>query len=223
VPSTPSGKKNRNLTVITAAIVIAAIIAVILYVRLGSASANASSAIDYADHPVMGDPNAAVKVAMFEDYKCPICKNFDEQILPQLKTNYVDTGKAAIYHFDFPFIGPDSTTAAIGGQCAYHQSNAAFWEYMKYVYRSQKDENEQWATPAALAKIVQLYVPDIQLSQFKSCLADKTYAGVVSSDKALASKLGVQGTPTLFVNGKEVPSTYAGVSQAIAKALAKSK
>lgn len=222
--STPSGKKNtRNLTIATAVIVIAAIIAVILFVRLGGSSASAEGAIDYTNHPVMGDPNAPVKVAMFEDFKCPICKHFDEQVLPQLKTDYADTGKAAIYYFDFPFIGPDSTTAAIAGQCAYHQSNAAFWSYMTYLYRSQQDENEIWATSATLAQIAQLYVPDIQLSQFKTCIDNKTYAEAVSSDKALGNRLNVRGTPTIFVNGKEVSSTYAAVSQAIDRALAKSE
>lgn len=65
--------------------------------------------------PVLGDPNAPVTLIEFGDFKCPVCKRFEETVFPLLKKEYIDTGKVKMAFLNMQFIGPDSVTAGIAG------------------------------------------------------------------------------------------------------------
>src|SRR5690606_36063307 len=88
-----------------------------------------SDAFNYVGLPVLGDPNAPIKIVEFGDYKCPACSVFNELIKPQIQSEYIDQGKVAFYFMNYPFLGTDSDTAALAAQAVYHQSNEAFWSY----------------------------------------------------------------------------------------------
>ena len=185
---------TQRLTLVTAVIVALAIIAVIVVSRLQAPATAAPSgsgeAINYAGQPTLGDENAPVQLAVFEDFKCPFCSQFEESVMPQLEREYIETGQAKLTFFNFHFLGPDSRTAALASECAFAQNPAAFWDYKTVVYRAQGPESQQWATSARLEE--------------------------------LARAAGVNATPTLFVNGEQVPSAldYASIKAAIDEALA---
>ncbi len=215
----PSNASAQRLTLITLIVLALVIVGVIVYFQVArpqSAASTTSAEIDLTDQPGLGPEDAPAQIAVFEDFKCPACRNFDEQIYPQVQRELVDTGKARIYFLNFPFIGPDSRTAALAGECAYRQNNEAFWEFKKFVFRSQGPESEEWATPTALAQIARDNVPQLDADALQSCTEQATYDDQVTSDYDMGQQAGVTGTPTVYVNGQKLASfDFATIEQAV--------
>jgi protein-disulfide isomerase len=213
----------QRLTLITLVAVALIAVGLIVYFQLAPQQSqnqgSASGDLELSNQPMLGDENAPVEIAVFEDFKCPACQFFDAEVMPQITRELIDTGQAKIYFLNFPFIGPDSTTAAIAGECVYNQDNAAFWEYKTYVFRSQGPESQEWATPATLAEIARANVPSIDADALQSCIEDETYAEQVTSDRDMGNSAGVGGTPTVFVNGTALESfEFATIQEAVTNA-----
>lgn len=213
------------MTVIVAIVVLAAVVVVPRLTSSGSAtssstSSNSGATLTYEGQPAIGDANAPVKIALFEDFLCPHCAEFSDQVWPQVKRAYIDTGKARAVYFYFPVIDQVQSRVIGGlGQCVYLQSNDDFWKLEPILMRTQ----QQLMNTARAIDIATRYAPDLNRKQLQACVDNGTGAKVVDKDNALGHSLGVQGTPTVFVNGKMV--TNAGwdtVKKAIDDALAAS-
>ena len=89
--------------------------------------------------PRLGDAGAKVTIVEFADFQCPFCGRFQQTVYPQIKSDYIDTGKAAFIYQDFSFLGEESTVAAEAAKCAGDQGK--FWEYHDYLFTHQKGEN----------------------------------------------------------------------------------
>ncbi len=217
---------TQKLTIITA--VVAALIALGGYFFIQSnkpatVGENVVGKINLTGQPSVGEKDAPVKVVVFEDFKCPACKYFEERNLPKLKMDYIETGKVEFYFINFPFIGPDSTTAAIASECVYEQSEDSFWEYKTVLFRSQQDESKIWATPEFLTKLAQEYVPDVDTVKMRTCIDEKRYSKDVQNDLDMGRNAGVQGTPSVYVDGDLIQNSnnYELISKAIEAALKK--
>ncbi|SFS62383.1 Protein-disulfide isomerase [Paenibacillus sp. BC26] len=181
------------------------------------------TAFDYEQLPVLGKADAPVKIVEFGDYKCPSCQVFSQQIKPQIEKEYVESGKVAFYFMNFPFIGEDSTTAALAAQSVYHQNNDAFWKYFDVLYKNQQDEHTLWATPEHLVQLAKDNAIDVDLDLLKKDIEEGTYSSEVSKHKSKAIAANVNSTPTLFINGEEFTGQfgdYPGIKKAIDDALA---
>lgn len=178
--------------------------------------------IDYSGQPHQGQANAPIKLVEFGDFKCPNCKRFHDLIYPQLKKDYIDTGKVQMFFMNMPFIGPDSATAAQAGEAVYKQNNDAFWKYYDAVYANQKDEKTIWATPDFLVGLVKQYIPEVNADQVKKDMADQSMKNQVVLDGIIANHLQVNEVPKLFINGKVVQfNNYADLKKALDAELAK--
>lgn len=91
--------------------------------------------------PAEGDDQAPVTIIEFSDYQCPFCGRFAQQTLPQIKKEYVSTGKVKWYFRDFPLssIHPNAQKAAEAARCANDQK--AFWKYHDQIYSNQNSLN----------------------------------------------------------------------------------
>lgn len=202
---------TKNLTLITAALLVLAVLAYYLYNRNQSQTSTASfdGTLILDNQPMIGGADSKVLVVAFEDFKCPACKGFEETIFPRLEQDYIKPGKIKFYFVNFPIpLGQDSITAAIAGECVYEQSESAFWEYKTILYRSQGPESQTWATPKYLTELAQTYVPDIDAAALKTCIESQRYATRVQEDRAMGVSADVRGTPTLFVNNQVVSNAY---------------
>ncbi len=87
--------------------------------------------------PVRGNKNASVTVIEFSDFQCPFCEQFYKTTYPQLKKEYIDTGKIAFYYRHFPLtnIHPLAVPAANASECANEQGK--FWEYHDLLFQNQ--------------------------------------------------------------------------------------
>lgn len=172
--------------------------------------------IDYSNNPYVGDPDAPAKVAIFFDFLCPHCATFSEHTTPQLKKEFVDSGEAVLYFFNFPVVDPRvSREIAIVGECVFEQSNSLFGQLEPILMRGQRSFRSQAdAVDMALA-----YSPDLSGSELRDCIAGSAAAARVDADAATAQKLALTGTPSVAVNGKVVSNpTFTNVSQAIRNA-----
>jgi protein-disulfide isomerase len=199
---------NRNLMLIATVVAVVLIAVVVFAVRPGGKSARSGTeSFNLAGQPFLGKDSAKVNVVIFEDFKCPNCKNFEDGGLPTIISKYVDTGKARVYRINFSFIGPDSTTAAEAAECAYLQKgNEGYNTFATYLFRAQGDEKTQWANASKMYDLAG-NVEGLDQVKFKACLDSEATKAQVEADNAQANKAGVAGTPSIFVNGQNIPYT----------------
>ncbi|WP_054956420.1 DsbA family protein [Paenibacillus dakarensis] len=156
---------------------------------------------DVQNQPVLGDLNAPIQIVEFSDYKCPFCKEWTEEVFPKLKTEYIDTGKANFVYVDMAFLAPDSVLAALAGETLYQMNPEYFWKYHQLMTERQGDKHQEWATYSFITNLVKDEMPEVPLEQFKADLKSEKYIKHIKRDLDISDKQGVNGTPTVFVNG----------------------
>lgn len=171
---------------------------------VGSApQAVATVAASVDDDAVLGDPNAPVTLIEFSDFQCPFCRKFYKETLPQIKKEYIATGKVKLVYRDFPLsFHPGATPAAEGAECAKEQGK--FWEMHDAIFDEQEKQGS--GTIQFTADDVKKWAAKIGLntSKFNQCLDSGKYKQEVEKDTADGSAAGVNGTPATFINGRLV-------------------
>ncbi len=152
--------------------------------------------------PIRGDKGAKVEIVEFSDFECPFCEQFFTQTLPQIEKEYVDTGKVKLYFRHFPLdFHPAALPTALAAECA--DSQGKFWEFHDKVFANQAQiaGGGEKAT-AALKQFAQ----DLGLntSQFNQCLDNAEQQADVDKDINDGKTAGVSGTPTFYINGRQL-------------------
>lgn len=204
-------RKMRNMMFIAGSIII---IAAIVIAIMQSNKPKSGNSFDYATHPTIGQPSAAIKMVEFGDFKCSSCKIFATQVYPQLKKDFIDTGKVQLSFYNFPFIAADSMNAAVAAQFIYHQKPADFWTYYDALYNQQPDNVEKtiYATSDYLVNLAKKANISVDYRLMKQDIDQLTYKSEVNADYNKGTQVGVQGTPTLFINGKQYAGNFADYS-----------
>ena len=145
-----------------------------------------------ADDPSIGSASAPVTLIEFSDFQCPFCQRV-APTLKQVKEKYGD--KLRVVWKDFPLtqIHPQAFKAGEAGHCAADQGK--FWEYHDRLFA-----NQQALQPTDLKK----YATDLGLdaNAFNTCLDSSRYGERVRDGVAEGSRLGVNSTPTIYINGR---------------------
>lgn len=173
--------------------------------------------------PSLGNKDAKVTVIEFSDFQCPFCKQLFDSTLPQLKSDYVDTGKIKFIYRHYPLtaIHPNALKAAMASECANDQDK--FWEYHDKLFTSQ----DEWASLAAQAASDKLkeyaQVLGLNAGNFNPCLDSDKFKDKVDEDLSDGTAAGVNGTPATFVNGVLISGAvpYTQFKSAIDSELAK--
>lgn len=158
------------------------------------------------NQPTLENTTAKIEVVEFGDYKCPICADWNEQVFPQLKSEFIDKGLINFSFINYPFISKDSNLAALASEVVYSYDQDAFWKFHEEIYVEQEEETKTWATKEKLTSIAKSVIPNLDEEKFEKDLYKKEAMKNVASDVAIANHYGVKGTPTIFVNGKPVES-----------------
>lgn len=149
--------------------------------------------------PVEGNNNAKVTIVEFSDFECPFCGRFYTDTLPQLKKDYIDTGKVKLYyrHYPLPF-HPKAVPLALAAECANDQD--AFWKMHDKIFENN-------ATVATMTDDqIKAWAGDLGLdtASFNSCYDAKTHQKEIDEDNTAGAAVGVTGTPTFYINGKQL-------------------
>jgi protein-disulfide isomerase len=145
--------------------------------------------IDIAGLPVKGPANASVTIIVFSDYLCPVCNRLEpvlKQVLEQYPNDVKLVHKLCPYH-DF------SREAVEAAYAAWDQGK--FWEYHDLLFYNQLVLNKPQIT--AIAEELHL-----DLKRFNKKMKDPAIQKLIDRDMADVSRLGILGTPTVYVNGK---------------------
>ncbi len=181
-------------------------------------SVDINSAGGVGHFPVQGKADAKVTIIEFADFRCPFCEQFFSQTMPQIVTNYINTGKAKFAFRNYAFLGPGSTVAADAVECANDQGK--FWAFHDYLYKNQPPESDtsMYNTDTMTKAAVALGVDG---TKFSTCLSSKADDAKVQQDFADGQKAGVSGTPAFFINGTFINGAepYSAFQQAIDAAL----
>lgn len=158
----------------------------------GQPPAEVKADIDIKGMTYKGDKNAKVAIVEFTDYECPFCGQLFTQTYPELKKNYIDTGKVRYYVMDFPLtsIHPNAQKSAEASHCAADQGK--FWEMHDKMFVSQT---------ALKIDDLKKYAADLGLNtgNFNKCLDDGKYAQKVADMMKKGEGYGVTGTPASYV------------------------
>jgi len=145
------------------------------------------------DKHVMGSQSAPVTVVEFADYQCPFCLRFIKTTFPQLKKDYIDTGKVRWVSLNMPLsFHKDARKAAQAALCAGDQDK--FWEMREELFKNPKKLAEEFL-PEHAASI------GIDVEAFKGCLASDRHFNEIEQDTKDANSIRLTGTPS-FVIGK---------------------
>jgi protein-disulfide isomerase len=148
------------------------------------------------DDVILGDPNAPITMIEYSDYQCPFCKRFFDESEAILRKEYIEGGKVKMIYRDFPLPGhPYAMPSAEAANCAKDQGK--FWAYHDLIFKNQNN----------LATIDYLKLAEelkMNVQEFKNCLDSNKYTQKIQNDYNSASSIGVNGTPTFFINGKQV-------------------
>lgn len=151
--------------------------------------------------PSYGKAGAPVTIVVFGDFECPLCKSEAEVMRKNLLQTFPD--KVQVYFKDFPLesIHPWARAASDVGRCIYKQDPQAFWKFHDWIY-----ENQEGVTPETLNSKVMAWagtagVDSIQLGR---CVDGKIADKEVAQNMAEGRALGVDATPTVYLNGRKL-------------------
>lgn len=152
--------------------------------------------------PAEGAATAPVTIVEFSDLECPYCKQ-EAATIAQLQSQ--DPGKARVVFKYFPLvkIHPWAMDAAKAAVCVAQQHPAQFWTFEQTVFGDQ-DQIDAATDAAARLRGIALE-SEAQPGPYDACLKSPRTADIIADSVANGKAVGVQSTPTLFINGRLVP------------------
>ena len=151
---------------------------------------------------VIGSHDAAVKIKVFSSFTCPHCANFHFNVIPQIKKEYVETGKVQLIFIDFPL-----DQAAFNASKLLHciDKNQQI-NFMDTIYENQT----KWTSGSNIEDInknLKKIVKNLGISseQFDKCLIDEAISDKILNDRINANqKYTINSTPTIVINEKKL-------------------
>lgn len=148
---------------------------------------------------VRGPRNAHVTLSEFADFECPYC-GAAYPVVKRLEQTFADRMRFAFYEFPLRIIHPHAELAAEAAEAAGAQG--LFWEMHDMLF-----EHQRALSPVDLLRYAAaIKVPD--LARFEHELGTHVYAPRIDQSIRLGESLGVEGTPTFFINGAQYEGDY---------------
>ena len=164
--------------------------------------------ISVEGRPTRGNKDAKVVVVNYDDFECPFCSRMHETLFPVLFKEYGD--RVLFIYKDYPLeeIHPWAVHAAVDANCLAAQNTDAFWDFADYVHANQRLINAEKAKDretAAVDKVATLQGQrhNVDDAKLQACIKAQDEKPVRASMKE-GDALGVNATPTLFVNGQKL-------------------
>ena len=170
------------------------------------------------DDMSLGNPKAKIQVIEYASLSCPHCAHFNETVFAPFKAKWVDTGKARYTLKEM--LTPPQQVAAAGFLMARCAGPTKYFKVVDEVFRSQP----RWENGKIKAVFVEIAGANgLSETQFNACLTDEKAQDALNARAQRAAEVdGVNSTPTLFINGKQIeplPQSPAEMDAAIAQAL----
>ncbi|HEY4049385.1 MAG TPA: thioredoxin domain-containing protein [Acidobacteriaceae bacterium] len=159
--------------------------------------------------PVRGPANAKVTIVNFDDLECPYCAQMHAQLFPETADRYKNLVKFVYKDYPLVEIHPWAMHSAITATCLADQSGPAYWNYVDYVHShaseisgTSHDPKQSFDTLDKVAR-EEGQRSNLDLTKLNGCMAKQDKSAVLASMKQ-GDALGVNGTPTIFINGERI-------------------
>jgi protein-disulfide isomerase len=170
--------------------------------------AETMSKIDTTGRPTRGARASKVVVVNFDDFECPFCARMHQTLFPLIFKEYGD--RVTFIYKDYPLleIHPWAMHAAVDANCLAAQNADAYWDFADYIHANQHEVSNE-KTPTARfdaldrLTLLQGQKHNLDVVKLQSCIKAQDESGIKASMKE-ADGLGVEATPTLFINGQKV-------------------
>jgi protein-disulfide isomerase len=147
----------------------------------------------------LGAENAPVTIIEYASMTCGHCADFHAKTYPKLKERYIDTGKVRFIFREFP-LDPLAAGAFMLARCAGKDDQGRYFALVETLFHQQK----QWAVQRPIEPLKAIAKQaGFSEQAFEQCLANQQVLnGIEQVRQRAAEKLGVNSTPTFFINGK---------------------
>lgn len=156
--------------------------------------------------PPRGNPQSVVQVVEYADLECPACRAAHTSVVQPLLQKYGTQIRYDYKHFPIRSIHRYTLELAEAAECAADQGK--FWEYVDAAF-----ENQQQLAKGKAAEWGSALVADADL--FSRCVRSHIKRDAILAEYDAGTAMGVKGTPTFLVNGKQFPATVEDLSAAI--------
>jgi len=164
--------------------------------------------IDVTGRPTRGNKDAKVVAVNYDDFECPFCSRMHEALFPVLFKEYGD--RVLFIYKDYPLveIHPWATHAAVDANCLAAQNNDAYWAFADYVHGNQDEIKKESGIAAQIAMVDTIATEqgkkhNVDAARLEACIKAQDDKAVKTSAHE-GDLLGVDATPTMFVNGEKV-------------------
>lgn len=152
--------------------------------------------VPVGNSPVLGPADAPVTIVEFSDFQCPFCKSGDA-VARQLLDRHPGKIRLVFKHEPLPFHERAIPAAMLAVEARKEHGDKGFWAAHDLLFDSQPK-----LADADLERIArQLGLDPVRV---RTAIEQRTHRGVIAEDMRLADKLGVEATPTFFVNGRKI-------------------
>ncbi len=174
--------------------------------------------------PFIGEANAPVTMAVWFDYQCPFCKQFELTTIKQVHEEYVKQGKVKVVFKDLQFLGPDSITAAVFARAVWEAAPEKYYEWHTAFMENQDNENGGFGDQASIEAMTRT-IPNLDAERVITLAREKRgeYEKAINASKAEAASLGINSTPIALIGTTLIQGAqpFEVVKQAIETELAK--
>ena len=164
--------------------------------------------IDVASRPVRGNPDAKVTIVNYDDFECPFCSRMHSTLMSEILPQYGD--KIRIIYKDYPLsMHPWAVHAANDANCLAKESGKGYWEFADYVHANQHAiSGAQKDVQRAFGELDRITLDvgkknGVDANRLQVCVKAQA-DGAVKSSMAEGDSVGVNATPTMFVNGERL-------------------
>lgn len=166
------------------------------------------SKIDIKGRPTRGAKSSKVVVVNFDDFECPFCSRMHQTLFPEILKEYGD--RVTFVYKDYPIaeIHPWAIHAAVDANCLAAQNTDAYWDFADYIHANQhqvSDEKNPQGRFDELDKLTELQGQkhNLDAPKLQACIKAQDDTAIKSSMKE-GDAVGVEATPTLFINGEKI-------------------
>lgn len=166
----------------------------------------------------MGSPDAPVTLVEYAMFTCPHCKAFQEEVFPQIKANFIDTGKVRLIYREVYFNRP-SLWAAMIARCA---PADRYFGIVDLLFERQAEWSGAFDSEPMMKELYSIgRQAGLTDEQMQACVTDRAFAeGLVAEFQKNATADGIDATPTFLINGTKVSNmNYADFEAKLNEAL----
>jgi protein-disulfide isomerase len=172
------------------------------------------SKISLEGQPERGPKDAKVTIVEYSDFQCPFCARVYTTFETEVLKEYGDKVRFIFKNYPLTSIHPWAEDAAVASECAFQQGNDQFWAMYDALFSKQAEINKDNFRERAKAIAQEA---GMDAAKLQECLEARATIDAVKADESEATALGINSTPTFFVNGRRLSGaqTYESFKQLI--------